>query len=150
MTGLIRRLPIFLCALLLSVPQCMAWDHDWTVLTLARDGTWGVGTGSTQSQAIAEAIGFCRAVARPSSDCGAQFMATRGGWLIANVCGDHKVIAGGSSLVEAELEALNREISLQLHYVRDLPPCTRVVTVDPSGAIIPSSQQYFAGREGSR
>ena len=107
-------------------------------------------TGSTQSQAIAEAIGFCRAVARPSSDCGAQFMATRGGWLIANVCGDQKVIAGGSSLVEAELDALNREISLQLLYVRDLPPCTRVVTVDPSGAIIPSNQQYFAGRDGAR
>jgi hypothetical protein len=52
MTDLIRRLPIFLCALLLGVPQCMAWDHDWAVLTLARNGTWGIGTDSTQSQAI--------------------------------------------------------------------------------------------------
>jgi hypothetical protein len=150
MTGSMRRLPIFLCALLLGVPQCMAWDRDWTVLTLARDGTWGVGSGSTQPQAIAEAIGFCRAVARPSSDCGAQSVATRGGWLIANVCGDHKLIASGGSLVDAELEALNREISLQLVYVRDLPPCRRVLMVDPSGAIIPSSQQYSAAREGAR
>jgi hypothetical protein len=123
----------------------MASDHDWTVLTVARDGTWGVGTGSTQSQAIADAIGFCRAVAR-SSDCGAQFVATRGGWLIANICGDHKVISSGSSLVDAELEGLNREISLQLLYVRDLPPCNRVVTVDPSGSIVPSNRQYSAAR----
>jgi hypothetical protein len=149
-TGSMRSLPIFLCALLLGVPQCVAWDRDWTVLTLARYGTWGVGSGSTQLQAIAEALGFCRVVARPSSDCGAQFVATRGGWLIANVCGDHKVIASGSSLLDAELEALNREISLQLLYVRDLPPCRRVLTVDPSGTIVLSSQQYSAAREGAR
>jgi hypothetical protein len=35
-----------------GVPQCMAGDHDWAVLTLARNGTWGIGTDSTQSQAI--------------------------------------------------------------------------------------------------
>ena len=77
---------------------------------------------------------------------GAQFMAARNGWIIANLCGDHKVIATGSGLIDAEQEALNCEISLQLSYVPDLPPCKRVVTVDPSGAIVPLNQQYSSAR----
>ena len=141
-SGLIRRLPILLCTLLMGVAQCMASDEDWTVVTLARDGSWGVACRSTQAQAIAEAIQFCRAMAGPSSDCGAQFAATRSGWTVANLCGDHKVIATGSSLVDAEKEALIREVDLQLFYVPDLPPCRRVVTVDPSGTIVANNRQY--------
>jgi hypothetical protein len=82
----------------------------------------------------------------PSNDCGAQFVAARGDWVVANLCGDSKILATGSSLFEAEQEAVYREISLQLHYVTELPPCRRVVTVDPSGAIVPSSQQFSSAR----
>ena len=146
MSGSIRRLPILLCALLTGTPQGLAWDHHWTVVTLARGGSWGIASDSSQSQAIAEAIRFCREMAGPPGDCGAQFMAARNGWIIANLCGDHKVIATGSSLTNAEQEALNREISLQLSYVPDLPPCKRIVTVDPIGAIVPSNQQYSSAR----
>jgi hypothetical protein len=85
-------------------------------------------------------------MAGPSNDCGAQFGAARGGWVIANLCGDRKVIATGSSLVDAEQEALYREISLQLHYTPGLPPCKRVVTVDPSGSIVPPNQQFSTAR----
>jgi hypothetical protein len=59
--------------------------------------------------------------------------------MIGNLCGDHRIMATGSTLMEAEREALNREISLQLSYVPDLPPCRRVVTIDTSRSLITSS-----------
>jgi hypothetical protein len=124
----------------------LASDLDWTVVTLATDGSWGVASARSQPQAIAKAIKACKAMAGRSSDCGAQFAATRGGWVIANLCGDRKIIATGHSLVEAEQEALYREISLQLHYVPDLPPCRRVVTVDPNGSTVPPHQQFSTAR----
>jgi hypothetical protein len=70
------------------------------------------------------------------SDCGAQFTIIRAGWTIANLCGDHKVIVTGISLVEAEKEALDREIELLHSYDPHLPPCKRVVTLDPTGTIV--------------
>jgi hypothetical protein len=150
MSGSIKRILVLLGGLVMGAVECKAWDHDWTVVTLTRNGSWGVASDSAQSQAIAEAIRRCKAMAGPSNDCGAQFMAARAGWIVANLCGDHKLIATGNSLIDAEQEALNREISLQLFYVPDLPPCRRVVTVDPTGAIVPSHQQYFTAREGGR
>jgi hypothetical protein len=150
MSGSIKRILILLGCLMMGALACKAWDHDWTVVTLTRNGSWGVASDSAQPQAIAEAIRRCKAMAGPSNDCGAQFMAARAGWIVANLCGDHRLIATGSSLIDAEQEALNREISLQLFYVPDLPPCKRVVTVDPTGAIVPSNQQYSAAREGGR
>ena len=138
MSGSIKRPLAFLWALLTIVPQCIAGDQDWTVVTLTRNGMWGVASASSQSQAMFEAIKLCRATAGPSAGCGARLTAAQGGWIIANLCGDHQVMATGSSLVDAEQEALNREISLQLFYVPDLPPCKRIVTVDSTGAIVPS------------
>ena len=96
---------------------------------------------------MSEAIRFCRAMAGgASSDCGAQFAATRGGWLIGNLCGEHKIMASGETLIEAEREALNREISLQTGYVPDLPPCKRVVTVDTGRSVVTSSQLHSSAR----
>jgi hypothetical protein len=80
------------------------------------------------------------------SDCGAQFTTIRAGWTIANLCGDHKVIATGFSLVDAEKPALDREIELQLFYAPDLPACKRVVTVDRAGAIVVQKPQYSSAR----
>ena len=105
MSGLIRRPPIFLCALLMSIAPCMAGDDDWTVVTLARDGSWGVACDRSQPRAIAEAIRYCLAMSGGASDCGAQITATRGGWTVDNLCGNHKVIATGDSLAAAEIEA---------------------------------------------
>lgn len=147
MSGSIKRMLLLLCHFAGAVP-CMASDHEWTVVTLTRTGSWGVASNNVQSQAIAEAIRRCRAMTGPSDDCGAQLMAAKGGWIVANRCGDHTLIATGSSLIDAEQEALNREISLQLFYVSDLPPCKRVVTIDPSGAIAPPNHQHSAAREG--
>ena len=147
MSGSIKRVLLFLCPFVMGAPPCMAWDHEWTVVTVTRAGSWGVASDSVQPQAIAKAIQRCRAMAGPANDCGAQIMAAKGDWMVANLCGDHKIIASGSSLLDAEREALNREISLQLFYVPDLPTCKRVVTVDPTGAIVPSNQQYSNARE---
>ena len=138
MSGAIKRSLALLCALLTIAPECIAGNHDWTVVTLTRNGMWGVASDSSQSQAMSEATKLCRATAGPSADCGAQLTAAKGGWIIANLCGDHQVMATGSDLVDAEQEALNREIGLQLFYVPDLPSCKRIVTVDSTGAIVPS------------
>jgi hypothetical protein len=138
MSGSIKRFSALLCALLTIAPKCVAGEHDWTVVTLTRNGMWGVASDSSQSQAMSEAIRLCRATAGPSAGCGAQLTAAQDGWIIANLCGDHQVIATGSSLVDAEQKALNCEISLQLFYVPDLPPCKRILTVDSTGAIVPS------------
>ena len=138
MSGSIKRSLALLCALLTIALQCEVGDHDWTVVTLTRNGMWGVASDSSQSQAMSEAIRLCQATAGPSAGCGAQLRAAQGAWIIANLCGDHQVMATGRSLVDAEQEALNREIGLQLFYVPDLPPCKRIVTVDSTGAIVPS------------
>ena len=146
MSRSIRHPPILLCALLLGSPACMAGD-GWTILTMARDGAWGVAFHSSQSHAMSEAIRFCRAMAGgASSDCGAQFVATNGGWLLGNLCGAHKVMASGDTRSEAEQEALNREISLQIGYVPDLTSCKRVVTVDTSRSVVTSSLLYSSAR----
>jgi hypothetical protein len=142
--------PLLLCALLLGTPtQSVAADDDWTVLTMARDGAWGVACQGSQWQAMAEAIRFCRSMAGASraSDCGASFATTRGGWIVANLCGYYKVLATGATLDEAETEALNREISLQQQFVPDLPPCRRMVTIDAGRSNIISSLRYSAARQ---
>jgi hypothetical protein len=139
-----KTIVIALCAVLLTVSRCIASEEDWTVVTLSRNGAWGVASASSQPVAMAAAITSCRVMASATSECGAQFRAARGEWVIANLCGSHKVIAVGRSLDDAEREALNFEISLQLVYAPDLPPCKRVVTVDPNGAVVRPGQEYSA------
>jgi hypothetical protein len=141
MSGLARRLAILLCVLLLGSPAATAADDDWTVLTMAQDGSWGVACHHSQWRAMAEALRFCRSMAGASGagDCGANFAVTRGGWIVANLCGGYKVLATGATLSEAETEALNREISLQLQFVPDLPACRRVVTIDAGRSTVTSS-----------
>ena len=39
--------------------------HDWTVITLTRNGMWSVASDRLQSQAISEAIRVCQADSRP-------------------------------------------------------------------------------------
>src|SRR5262245_54346578 len=76
--------------LLLSVAMpAKAVDLDeLTVVTMARDGSWGVATAGSQGPAIAAAVRDCRAMAGGPTDCGAQFITTRGGWVVAKLCGD--------------------------------------------------------------
>jgi hypothetical protein len=136
MGGAIRHYAVLLGAVLLSTVQCPASDHDWTVVTMARDGSWGVGTHSLLSRAIAGAVRNCNAMAKQPTDCGAQFTTTKGGWTVVRFCGDHRVIATGSNLAEAEKAATAAEIELQVSYVPDLPPCQRVATICDHGQVV--------------
>jgi hypothetical protein len=124
----------------------LIWENDWTVVTIAQDKSWGIGTAASQGLAIATAIKHCKTMSAGQSDCGAQFTTIRVGWTIANLCGDHKVIVTGISLADAEKAALGREIELQLFYVPDLPPCKRIITVDPTGAIVAQKPQFSSAR----
>jgi hypothetical protein len=124
--------------ILLAVPAKAVDLDELTVVTLARDGSWGVATAGSQGQAIAAAIRDCRAMAAAPSDCGAQFATARGGWVVASLCGDHKIIATAETLERAELAALVREADLRRLHAPNLPPCRRVLTVDPRGAVLPA------------
>jgi hypothetical protein len=106
---------------------------ELTVVTLAQDGSWGVATAASQGPAIAGAVRDCRAMAGGVSDCGAQFATTRGGWVVAKLCGDHKIIVAAETRQAAEQAALARELALKRLHV-----CTRVLTVGPHGVVLPT------------
>ena len=127
-------------------PAAERWAlDDWTVVTIARDGSWGMGISASQNRAIAAAVRDCKAMASAPNDCGALFTTTRGGWIVANLCGDQKIIATAATREEAEQEALHREIDLELFYVPHLPPWKRLVTIAPQ-AIIVASDLAYSGR----
>jgi hypothetical protein len=121
------------------------WERDWTVVTMAHNGSWGVGIDYPISGAIAAAIRECRAMSSGGNDCGAAFAASRGGWIIGLRCGDRTILATGEDLKDAEATALNREIDLKQFYVPNLPACQRVLTVDPHGAVTTASPR-LSGR----
>jgi hypothetical protein len=50
-------------------------------------------------------------------------------------CGARNIIAAEASLSDAERAAADREAELRHVYVPDLPPCRRLLTVDPQGGI---------------
>src|SRR5262245_13065130 len=51
---------------------------ELTVVKMAQDGSWGVGTAGSHGLAIAPAVHDCRAVPGGPSDYGAQFFTSRG------------------------------------------------------------------------
>lgn len=112
------------------------WMHDVTVLTMAPDGAWGVATEPTLNRAIAGAIRNCRAKSGANLGCGAHFSTVRAGWSLGIRCGGENIIVAERILADAERSASRREVDLRTNYVPDMPPCTRVVTVDPSGRVI--------------
>jgi hypothetical protein len=125
------------CSILLAVtaPAAAVDLDELTVITLAREGSWGVATASSTGEAIATAVRACRAMAGAPTDCGAVLTTTRGKWVLANLCGDHQMIVGAGTLEDAEATAREREIETRRTYVPDLPPCRRILTVDPAGGV---------------
>jgi hypothetical protein len=115
------------------------WTKDVTVATMAPGGTWGVATESTASLAIAKAIDNCRNKTRGRElGCGAYTATIRGGWILGLRCGDRSILAADHDLAAAKRIAMDREGELRRVYVPNLPSCLRVLTVDPSGAIVPA------------
>ena len=81
-------------AVLLAAPGLSAADEEtnWTVLTVARNGNWGIARARTRSEAIAGALDRCQAMTADESDCGGELVAFRSGLALALMCGDHHVI----------------------------------------------------------
>src|SRR5215813_3632251 len=100
-------LAMLACAL--SCLPAHSAEADWTAVTLARDGSWGVGTHSSQAAAIATAIRSCKSTFPTANDCGSLLSTIRGGWSLAILCGDYNIVVSGPTLAEAEQAALYRE-----------------------------------------
>ena len=130
------KLPLVGILLAATVPANAVDLDEMTVVTMARDGSWGVTTAASAGEAIAAAIRDCRAMLAAPSDCGAQFATTRGGWVIADLCGDHKIIVAAETREAAEQAAERRESDLKQHTVPSLQLCRRVLIVGPGGAVV--------------
>jgi len=107
-----------------------------TVVTMAPNGSWGAATNDTVGLAIAAAIADCRLRFRHAGGCGALQRTVRAGWSLGIRCGDRNILVAEKTLAEAEQGAIDREVELRREYGRDLPPCVRVMSVDPSGIIV--------------
>lgn len=121
------------------------WEHDWTVLTMAPDGAWGVGSDMGVVEAITRAVGNCRTMTAAEIGCGSQFIMFRDAWSLGLRCGDRNILIAEHSLNDAELRAGWREHELRTLYAPDMPPCAVVVAVDPTGRIVPPDQ-WNSGR----
>ena len=143
-----KRLSAFAAMLMcLAVPArgIVLDDHDWTVVTMAPDGSWGSATEPSVGQALAKAIGNCKAMSRTEIGCGAQSRAMQAGWILATRCGDRNIVVAERLLADAEQATRNREIDLRRFYVPDMPPCRRVLTVNPHGGVMAAKVQDEAG-----
>src|SRR5262245_31869410 len=112
------------------------WTHYFTVTTMAPDGAYGTATNFAINSAIQEAIGNCRRMSK-THGCGAYQTSVRGGWTLGIRCGKENILVADRDLKEAVRLAERREAVLRADYYPDMPPCVRVVTVDPNGDIVP-------------
>ena len=119
-------------------------DESWTVLTMAPDGSWGAATETWVNQAIARAIDSCKAMSRAAIGCGAYLTTVQAGWSLGLTCGREVIVVADKTLAEAEQAARGRMLELRHRYVKDLPPCVRVVTVDPYGRITTPTGSHAA------
>jgi hypothetical protein len=143
-----KRLQAFaaIIACLIMPALAIVPDHDdWTVVTMAFDGAWGSATERSVSQALAKAIANCKAMSGREIGCGSQSRAIRGGWILATRCGDTNILVAGRRLAHAEQAARERETDLREHYAPDMPPCRRVLTVNPRGGVMVATSQDAAG-----
>jgi hypothetical protein len=107
-----------------------------TVLMMAPNGSWGAATNDSMSTAIAAAITQCKRRYQKAIGCGSYLTTIRGGWSLGIRCGSENILAAEKTLFEAEQAAIDRELELRRLYVPAMPPCVRLVSVDPSGAIV--------------
>jgi len=125
----------------LNVPPTASTDIDWwqkdlTVVAIAPDGTWGVATDPITGRAIASAMADCKNKYQSKIGCGSQMTFVHGGWSIGKRCGNRSIFVAEESLAKAEQAAINRETELRKVYAPDMPPCVRVMSVDPNGNVV--------------
>jgi hypothetical protein len=140
---------VFLLAvMLLPVPLAAQHESEWTVVTLARDGSWGVGTSEYYGPALASALRKCEAMSGGQSDCGAEVTAVRQGWTLGALCGEHRVLVAAAELTTAIMDAQARQMFLRDLYGDSLPSCSCVMWVDPKGFAASSRKSWGAARTG--
>ena len=124
-------------AVLLAAPGLSAADEEtnWTVLTVARNGNWGIARARTRSEAIAGALDRCQAMTADESDCGGELVAFRSGLALALMCGDYRVIVAANDSEEADSSALERLLALRELYGSDFPACKHLLRIDSHGAL---------------
>ena len=132
-----RRMLTACFILLLATSPLSAADEEtnWTVLTVARNGNWGIASARTQGEAIAGALLRCQAMTADESDCGAEFVVFRSGLALALMCGDYRVIVAANDFEEAESSVLDRLIVLRELYGPDFPVCQHLLQIDARGAL---------------
>jgi hypothetical protein len=139
----IRRAAALAVALTLAAP-CVPFAQTLlefevaptTVLTMAPNGSWGAASNDSVGVAIAMAIARCNGRHHHAIGCGASSTAIRAGWSLGIRCGQQNILVAEKTLVEAEQAAIDREMELRRLDASGMVPCVRVVSVDPSGAII--------------
>ena len=141
-------LAFLLAVLLLPGPLAAQHESEWTVVTLARDGSWGVGTSEYYGPALASALRKCEAMSGEQSDCGAEVTAVRQGWTLGILCGDHRVLVAATELTTAIMDAQARQMVLRELYGDGLPSCSCVMWVDPRGFAASSRKPWGAARTG--
>jgi hypothetical protein len=123
-------------------PNAITLSQDqWTVLTMAPDGSWGVATDLFINRAIADAIGMCRRMSGKQLGCGAFFVSVQAGWSLGVRCGQENILAADQHLENAERIARERELELRYVHAAQVGPCRRVVTVTPEGRVIAPEQE---------
>jgi hypothetical protein len=118
-----------------NVPPTASTD-DYTVVAIAPDGTWGVAIEPFINRAIANAIADCKNKYQSKIGCGSQITSIRGGWSIGMRCGNRSIFVAEATMAKAEQAAINRETELRQFYAPDMPPCVRVMSVDPNGYVV--------------
>jgi hypothetical protein len=141
-------LAFLLAALLWPVPLAAQHESEWTVVTLALDGSWGVGTSEHYGPALASALRKCEAMSAGQSDCGAEVTAVKQGWTLGILCGDHRVLVAAPDLTTAIMEAQARQMFLRDLYGDSLPNCLCVMWVDPQGFATGSRKPGGTARTG--
>jgi hypothetical protein len=136
-------LAFLLAALPWPVPLAAQHESEWTVVTLALDGSWGVGTSDHYGPALASALRKCKAMSREQSDCGAEVTAIKQGWTLGMLCGDHRVLVAAPDLATAIRAAEARQTYLRDVYGDSLPGCSRVVSVDQHGFATPTKKKSW-------
>ncbi len=141
-------LAFLLAALLMPTPLAAQHPAEWTVVTLARDGSWGAATVEHYGPALASALRKCEAMSGGRSDCGAEVTAVRNGWTLGILCGDHRVLVAETNLTAAILEAEARQMHLKDLYGDDMPSCSCIMWVDPQGLAAAPPKPLATARTG--
>ncbi len=134
--------------LLLPAPLPAQPVSEWTVVTLALDGSWGVGTAEHYGPALASALRKCEAMSNGQSDCGADVTAVKNGWTLGILCGEHRVLVAEADLTAAIMEARARQMYLRALYGDSMPGCSCIMWVDPRGFAASSRKSLGAARIG--